>query len=205
MNRQTNKLVGQHASAANAGSAMIVVTDSDVGAGAHIVVSIETEIPDSAGVVVSLKMAANLVVAISKSVWKQTAPGIQQQASRLDGTTGDNYDVGKLLLQTPALIKVGHAAGTTPVVGQDLFGHALGAQFAVSRIKRYGDHSVLRSVFRVNFAGKSQASTAAHAWAAAVVRHAVPRHGNVKWMQAKALGRRFKNLEFSGGWQRRHG
>ena len=68
VNRQADELVGQHAAAAQAGSAVVVVADGDAGAGADVVVGFEVEVADRAGVVVALQIAAHLVVAIAQPV-----------------------------------------------------------------------------------------------------------------------------------------
>ena len=50
---------------------MVVVADGDVGARAYVVIGFEVEVAHRAGVVVALKIAANLVVAISDPGRKQ--------------------------------------------------------------------------------------------------------------------------------------
>ncbi len=82
---KADEFVGEHAAAAEAGRAVVVIHDGDAGAGADVVVGFEIEVADGAGVVVSLQVAANLVVAIAEAVGKEAAAGIEQQARGLDG------------------------------------------------------------------------------------------------------------------------
>ena len=195
MDGQADKLVGQHAAAAQAGRAVVVIADGDVGARTDVVVGVVVKVTERAGVLVALQIAAHLVVAVTEAVGKQAALGVQQQASRLHGAAGDDDDVGKLLLQMTVGIEVGNAAGAAAIVGQNLLRHALGAQLAVAGAQRDGNDGVLRAVFSVHLAGKSTAPAAAHAGAAAVIGHAVARHGNVEGMQPEALGGRLQGSQ----------
>ena len=85
VNRQANEFVGQHAPAAQAGRAVVVIADGDAGARADVVIGLEVEVAHRAGVVVALQIAADLVVAIPQPVGKQPAFRIQQQARGLRG------------------------------------------------------------------------------------------------------------------------
>ena len=71
MDGKADEFVGEHAAAAEAGRAVVVIHDGDAGAGADIVIGFEIEVADGAGVVVSLQMAADLVVAIAEAVGKR--------------------------------------------------------------------------------------------------------------------------------------
>ena len=82
---KADEFVGQHAAAAQAGRAVVVIHDGDAGAGTHVVVGFEIEVADGAGVVMALQVAADLVVAIAEAVGKEAAARIQQQARRFDG------------------------------------------------------------------------------------------------------------------------
>ena len=193
MNRQADKLIGQHSPAAQAGSSVVVVADGNAGAGACIVVGIEVEVAVCAGVVMALQVSAHLVVAISQPFGKDAAFGIQEQACGLHGSARDHHDIGELLLHAAVRVKVSNAARTASVVGEDFLHLALGAQFAVAGVECNGDHGVLGAVFGIGFADKSYAPAAAHAGATAVIRHAVAGHRKVKRMQAEALCSRLKN------------
>ena len=59
---------------------MVVVHDGDTGAGPYIVIGLEVEVADGSRVVMPLQMAANLVVAVAKTVGKEAAPRVEQQA-----------------------------------------------------------------------------------------------------------------------------
>ena len=73
VNRQPDEFVGQHASAAQPRSAVVVVADRDARARPHIVVGLKVEVTRRAGVVVALQIAAHLIVAISQAIGKQPA------------------------------------------------------------------------------------------------------------------------------------
>src|ERR1035438_7204958 len=94
-------------------------------------------------------------------------------------------------------VEVGNASRPAPVVGEDLLDHGLSAQVAVSCRQRHRDHRILRAVLGIHFASESATPPAAHTWAAAVVGHAVARHGKVKWVQSQPFGGRPQNFEFA--------
>ena len=111
MYRQADELVGEHAAATEAGCSVVVVGDGDAGTGTNVVVCFEIEVADGAGVVMSLQVATDLVVAVAEAVGKEAAARVEQQARGLDGTGGDDDDVGGLLLKVAALVEIGDADG----------------------------------------------------------------------------------------------
>ena len=202
---EANEFVGQHAAAAQSWSAVVVIADGDAGAGSNVVVGLEIEITDCPGVMMALQIAAHLVVTVAEAVGKEAAFRVEQQARRLDGTAGDDDEIGKLLLQMAVAFEIGDPAGSSVVVGKNLLHHALGAQFAIACSESNGNHRVLRPVLRIHFARESTAPAASHARAAAVVGNAVAGHGNVERMQAKAFCRRLQDSKLTAWRHWRHG
>ena len=85
VNRKPDELVGQHPSAAQTRSAVVVVAHGDRCPRPDVVVGFKVEVARGARIVVALQIAAHLVVAISQPIRKQLALRIQQQPRRLGG------------------------------------------------------------------------------------------------------------------------
>ena len=84
MDGQADEFVGEHAAAAEAGRAVVVVHDGNAGAGTDVVVGFEVEVADGAGVVMALQVAADLVVAVAEAIGKKAAARVEQQARGFD-------------------------------------------------------------------------------------------------------------------------
>src|SRR5208283_2316178 len=203
--RQANEFVGEHGAAAQAGIAVVVIADGDVGARADVVVGVEIEQARSAGIGMALKVAANPVEAIAEAIRKEFAFGIEEEARGFDGSTGDDNEIGGLLLKTVVGVEIGDASDLALLAGEDFFDHAAEPQVAQSGGEGARNDGVVRAALGVHFTNETHAPATAHAGRAAVVGNAVAQHGQIKGMEAEALRRGLEDFVLPRGRERRHG
>ena len=151
------------------------------------------------------QVAPHPIVAIAEAVGKKTGFGIQQQAGRFRGRSGNHHEVGGLFAPVAALVEVFDSRGAALLVGHDFPDHAFGAQRAVAGGEGARDHRVVRAALGVDLARKAHAPAAAHAPAPAVVRHRVAQHRKIKRMEVQPTCRGFQDLVLAAVRQRGHG
>ena len=205
LNGQTDELVAKHGAAAKAWIAVVVITDSDVGAGADVIVGVEIEQAGGAGISVTLKVAADPVVAIAKAIREKPAFGIEEKSRGFDGGCGDNDEIGGLHLETIVGVEIGNAGNFSLIVGEDFLGHTAETKVTKTGGNGAGDDSVVCAALGIHFADETHAPAAAHAGRASIVRNAVAKHRKVEGMKAETLRGGLEDFILARGRERRHG
>lgn len=204
LNGEADEFIGEHGAAAEAGIAVVVVTNGDVGARADVIVGIEIKQARGARISVALEVATDPIVTIAQAVGKKTAFGIKEKPRGFNGARRHNDEIGGLHAKTIVGVEIRDAGDFALLVGEDFLDHAAEAEITKTGGKSLGNDGVVCAALGIHFADETHTPTAAHAGRASIVRNAVAKHREIEGMEAETLRGGLQDFVLARGRKRRH-